>query len=203
MVPETNGPTRQAGKVLVFLALDDGTGFGVIICYTKDFRSLADVTRAAQALRRRFGTGMDLFYKTDVYTLAEKKSPTSAYILKRGSAVPEVKPKVLAESVRLAGGAAGGDEGGEGGGGGGGGECSFVGAGNRLGGEGAAKGRASGHAAGTAASAAEARAAATAVTSATAAAAVSAATAAPVAAAAAAPAAVGAGTADEPISFDD
>jgi hypothetical protein len=118
----------------------------VIICYTNDFRDYDDVARAGLALRRRFGPGMKLYYKTDVFTLAGNYAAsgnTSAYLLQPGSDCPDVVREVLDESVRLAlegaGAGVSGVVGGGGGGGGGGngaGGSSFGGAGNRLGGGG-------------------------------------------------------------------
>jgi len=135
----------------------------VIICYTNDFRNYDDVARAGLALRRRFGPGLTLNYKADVFTLAGKyaaSGKTSAYLLEPGSATPVVVRAVLDESVRLAleaagaggGGVVGGGGGGGGGGSGnGGGGSSFGGAGNRLGGGGSGAGSGGGGAAAAAA----------------------------------------------------
>ena len=43
---------------------------GVLICYTRDFRDRGDVEGAGVALKRRFGCGMTLRYKTDSATYA-------------------------------------------------------------------------------------------------------------------------------------
>ena len=79
---------------------------GVIICYTNDFRDREDVTRSGRALKARFGTGVELKYKTDSSTLAGQyageRKKTCVYTMKRGSVDLEVEEEVLREAMDLA-----------------------------------------------------------------------------------------------------
>ena len=60
----------EAGELVAAKAPAGGgdKGVGVLICYTKDFRDRAQAERSGVALKRRFGCGIGLKYKTDSAT---------------------------------------------------------------------------------------------------------------------------------------
>ena len=97
---------------------DEGYG-GVLICYTEDFRNRGDVERAGRALKRRFGVGMTLRYKTDSATYAgmyaygviidgakvgrgAKAGKTCCYEMKSGSLRMDVDEATYSRCLELA-----------------------------------------------------------------------------------------------------
>jgi hypothetical protein len=83
---------------------------GVLIAYTKDFRDRAEAARAGVALKRRFGCGVVLKYKTDSATRAgmyatgglRQGGKTCCYEMKSGSLTMDVDEGVYAECLKLA-----------------------------------------------------------------------------------------------------
>lgn len=86
---------------------------GVLICYTQDFRNRGDAERAGRALKRRFGVGMTLRYKTDsathagMYASADgaakgKAGKTCCYEMKSGSLRMDVDEATYSRCLELA-----------------------------------------------------------------------------------------------------
>ena len=85
---------------------------GVLICYTRDFRDRGDVERAGVALKRRFGVGMTLRYKTDSATYAGmyasadggkgKAGKTCCYEMRSGSLRMDVDEATYSRCLELA-----------------------------------------------------------------------------------------------------
>ena len=85
---------------------------GVLICYTQDFRDRGDAERAGVALKRRFGVGMTLRYKTDSATYAGmyasadggkgKAGKTCCYEMRSGSLRMDVDEATYSRCLELA-----------------------------------------------------------------------------------------------------
>lgn len=102
----------EAGEVVAAKAPAGGGegGVGVLILYTKDFRDRVEAERAGVALKRRFGSGVHLKYKTDSATYAgmyatgggKGGGKTCCYEMKSGSLTMDVDERVYAECLKLA-----------------------------------------------------------------------------------------------------
>jgi hypothetical protein len=101
----------EAGEFVAAKAPAGGgdKGVGVLICYTKDFRDRAEARRSAVALKRRFGCGIGLKYKTDSATYegmyatkGGKGGKTCCYEMKSGSLRMDVDEAVYSKCLELA-----------------------------------------------------------------------------------------------------
>jgi hypothetical protein len=101
----------EAGELVAAKAPAGGgdNGVGVLICYTKDFRDRAQAERSAVALKRRFGCGVGLKYKTDSATYegmyatkGGKGGKTCCYEMKSGSLRMDVDEAVYSKCLELA-----------------------------------------------------------------------------------------------------
>jgi hypothetical protein len=101
----------EAGELVAAKAPAGGgdNGVGVLICYTKDFRDRAEARRSAVALKRRFGCGIGLKYKTDSATYegmyatkGGKGGKTCCYEMKSGSLRMDVDEAVYSKCLELA-----------------------------------------------------------------------------------------------------
>jgi hypothetical protein len=100
----------EAGELVAAKAPAGGgdKGVGVLICYTKDFRDRAQAERSGVALKRRFGCGVGLKYKTDSATIwmyatkGGKGGKTCCYEMKSGSLRMDVDEAVYSKCLELA-----------------------------------------------------------------------------------------------------
>jgi hypothetical protein len=101
----------EAGEFVAAKAPAGGgdKGVGVLICYTKDFRDRAQAERSGVALKRRFGCGVGLKYKTDSATYegmyatkGGKGGKTCCYEMKSGSLRMDVDEAVYSKCLELA-----------------------------------------------------------------------------------------------------
>ena len=101
----------EAGELVAAKAPAGGgdKGVGVLICYTKDFRDRAQAERSGVALKRRFGCGVGLKYKTDSATYevmyatkGGKADKTCCYEVKSGSLRMDVDEAVYSKCLELA-----------------------------------------------------------------------------------------------------
>ena len=101
----------EAGELVAAKAPAGGgdKGVGVLICYTEDFRDRAQAERSGVALKRRFGCGIGLKYKTDSATYegmyatkGGKGGKTCCYEMKSGSLRMDVDEAVYSKCLELA-----------------------------------------------------------------------------------------------------
>ena len=102
----------EAGEFVAAKAPAGGGDKGVLIWYTQDFRDRGDAERAGVALKRRFGVGMTLRYKTDSATYAGmyasadggkgKAGKTCCYEMRSGSLRMDVDEATYSRCLELA-----------------------------------------------------------------------------------------------------